>query len=348
MNEEKFLELTTKYLSKEASNEEIEKLQNLLKDEECNRLFNFISSKWNSRDMQNDLTEFNIGRGLGKLTSKIRRYEPTFEWEEKKKERSFIFQSTFLRIAASVAFLLMLATGSLYLIGVLNQKTVSISWNEKTTMMGEKSIVTLLDGTKITLNADSKLKYPAHFGEDSREVYLKGEAYFNIMDDPSKPFVVHTGNLSTTVLGTKFNVSAFPDEKNIAISLVEGSVKISKEVSGTVENIVILQPEQQLLYNKEKMISTVEQFDIQETVGWKENVLIFRKEPFKNVLIKLERVYGIKFELTDKSFGNRKIMANFQNESVWTISETLKKLTGLQYKTIKENNETKRIVFFKK
>jgi ferric-dicitrate binding protein FerR (iron transport regulator) len=350
MSEERFLELATKYLSKEASNEEKTSFYNYLEKDEYYNLFTHLKDEWEKAGMLQVESEFNIESGIEKLTQKIKKVEPSFSFDHKKNrtQRRLLFNPTFLKYAASIAFLLVLVTGTLYVSGIFKQKPVVITWNEKQTVMGEKWIVTLLDGSRVTLNADSKLKYPTHFGEKLREVYLEGEAFFEVQHDSSRPFIVHSGNLSTTVLGTKFNVSAFPAEKNIAVSLVEGKVRVAKEEPGAVEGIVILQPKQQLIYDKEKEISTFDQFDEQKAIGWKDNVLVFQKEPFNNVLVKLERAYGIKFELTDQSFSNRKITANFQNESLWTISETLKKLTGLQYKTIKENNETKRIVFFKK
>jgi len=349
MSEERFLELAAKYLSNEASNEERASFYNYLEKDEYYNLFAHLKNEWEKAGVIKPETEFNIENGLEKLAQKIKNVEPSFSFYHKKQTQSrFLFNPTLLKYAASIAFLFILVTGTLYFSGIFKQKPVINSWSEKQTVMGEKYFATLSDGTTITLNAVSKLKYPVHFTNGTRDIYLDGEAYFDVHHDSTKPFIVHSGNISTTVLGTKFNISAFPNENNIAVSLVEGSVKVAKEESGVVENIVMLQPDQQLVYNKEKEISTVEQFDLQEATGWKENKLIFRKEPFAKVLVKLERTYGVKFELQDKSFSNQKITANFQNESLWTVSESLKKLTGLRYRTVKENNVTKKIIFFKK
>ncbi|MCL4547737.1 MAG: FecR domain-containing protein [Bacteroidetes bacterium] len=260
-----------------------------------------------------------------------------------------IVRSPYLvRIAASIIFLIMLAFGALYIGGVFDQKPITLALTQKTTVLGEKLVLTLSDGSKITLNAESKLKYPAHFDENQREVYLEGEAYFEVHHDQSKPFIVHTGNISTTVLGTKFNVNAFPNEKEISVSLVEGSVKVSKVDHGTVEGLVMLQPDQQLVFDKAEQISTVKQFDVQEAVGWKDNILKFDNQPLPKVFVQLERRFGIKFELVTESFNAKKITANFHDESIWTISEVIRKLTGLHYMTIREKNELKKIVFYKK
>jgi Fe2+-dicitrate sensor, membrane component len=223
-----------------------------------------------------------------------------------------------------------------------------MTWNEKKTVMGEKIIVTLLDGTSITLNADSKLKYPVRFGEESREVALQGEAYFEITHDADKPFIVHTGDVSTIDLGTKFNVKAFPNDKNITVSLEDGKVKVSARDRRAEKKEIILAPTQQFVYNKEDETSTIESFDFQKTSGWKDNILVFDNEPLSNVLIPLERYFGVKFEIADQSLASRLVKANFRNESFWTVVKVIEKATGLTYKTTKENNELKKIVFYEK
>jgi len=250
--------------------------------------------------------------------------------------------------AAAVILILIGGYAAYRQFGLVEKQVKSVTaWNIKATLPGEKSIITLRDNSKITLNAGSTLRYPVNFDGSKREVFLEGEAFFEIQRDTSKPFIVHSGKLSVSVLGTVFNVNAFPGEKNIIISLISGSVKVSKAELNKNEEIVVLKPNQQVSFDKNKEISSFDGFDVQETTGWKDNVLIFKKELFSNVLTKLERTFGIKFELSDKSFGSKKITANFKNETFWTISETLKRLTGLQYKTVKENNEIKRIVFYK-
>ena len=349
MKKEEFLVLVTRYLSREASADEIEQLNSLRKQKKYSMVFDTIREKWEKAGQAEPLSEYSIERGRKALAAKIRKSNPSFQWEKELKQyKVFYYQPAFLRVAASFAFLIILITGGFFVASVLKQRPVSIAWNEKKTAMGEKSIITLLDGTRITLNADSKLKYPVRYGEDTREVSLEGEAYFEVNQDASKPFVVHAGNVSTTDLGTKFDVSAFPHEETISISLEEGKVEVSAAISGAKKDDVILTPAQQWVFNKEKETSTIESFDSQKAVGWKDNILVFDNEPFSKILVPLERYFGVKFEIADQSLANRTIKANFKNESFWTVSEVLKKATGLRYKTLKENNELKKIVFYEK
>jgi ferric-dicitrate binding protein FerR (iron transport regulator) len=312
-------------------------------------LFNSINEKWGKAGYAESLSRYNTDRGIKLLTAKILKHDPSFLWEKEIKQINVFFHHSFyVRAAASLAFLMILVTGVFFVFNVMKQRSVSIAWNEKKTVMGEKSIITLLDGTRITLNADSKLKYPVRFGEDAREVSLEGEAYFEVNQDASKPFVVRTGNVSTTDLGTKFDVSAFPNEETITISLEEGKVEVSTNISGTKKEDIFLTPTHQLIYNKEKETSKVESFDSQKATGWKDNILVFDDEPFSKVLVPLERYFGVKFEIADQSLANRSIKANFKNESFWTVVKVIEKATGLTYKTSKENNELKKIIFYEK
>ncbi|NJD23227.1 MAG: DUF4974 domain-containing protein [Melioribacter sp.] len=333
MNNHDFLKLVDKYLRGECLPDEELLLEKYLES------FQNENTNWNENELDNkQLTEEKI---YSEVMQKIRN-------KEKNVIQRIFYSPNLIKIAASIILFISLATGGLYFSGIFKDRPAVIAWNETETLMGEKNIITLADNSVITLNADSKLKYPRSFLNGKREIYLEGEAYFEIQHDTSKPFIVHTGDLSTTVLGTKFNVSAFAADKDISVSLVEGSVKVSKIEAGVEENIVLLQPAQQLLFDKEKKLGKIELFDDQETVGWKDDILKFDNQPLVKIFVVLERRFGIKFEVTDKSYYNRKITANFQKETLWTVTEVIRKLTGLQYKTIKENNETKRIVFYKK
>jgi ferric-dicitrate binding protein FerR (iron transport regulator) len=177
---------------------------------------------------------------------------------------------------------------------------------------------------------------------------LDGEAYFEVQRDSSRPFIVHTGKLSTIVLGTKFNVNASHNEKTIEVSLVEGKVKVTSGEQSNKKDMVILKPDQQLIFDKTTAIGIVNQFDQLKVTGWKDNILKFDDEPLAIVFKELEKMYGIKFEIAKQSYSNIKITANFKNESYLTIVEAIKKLTRLEYKIIKETNEPPKIVFDKK
>ncbi|MHB1686198.1 MAG: FecR family protein [Ignavibacteriaceae bacterium] len=348
MNEERFIELVTKYLSNEASVEERNELNTLLEEEKYFKKFELIQSKWNEIENPIEYAQFDVKRGLAKLNAKIQKYETNHIRKRKERTlREFVHTNTLLKIAASIAILILLATGTLYISGVFKQSPIALTWNEKVTDLGHKSIITLNDGTKITLNADSKLKFPTKFESKKREVYLEGEAYFEVAHDSIKPFIVHSGKFSTTVLGTKFDVKAFPNENDFTVSLVKGKVRVSKTDSRLSNNEIILTPDQQFIYDKTTGTEKIDHFDYLQTVGWKDNILIFDNIPLEKALVQLDRYFGVKFELADNSYGSLKIKGNFKNESFWTIVKVIKYATGLAYKTISKGNKIQEINFYK-
>ena len=235
MNVKEISILIEKYKKGECSAREKELLENYLES------FQNSTSEWNENEMGNQR----------RIEEKI--YSGIMKNIENDKDRYFTraFQSPLLlKMAASIIFFIVLATGVLYISGVFNQKKGAVVWYEKITSPGEKSTITLSDGTRFTLNAGSKLRYPKQFNGKTRDIYLKGEAYFEVRHNSKQPFVVHTGNLTTTDLGTKFDVSAYPDNKTISVSLLEGKVKVSMSEKGRIDKVTVLKPKEQLLYDK--------------------------------------------------------------------------------------------------
>lgn len=200
----------------------------------------------------------------------------------------------------------------------------------------------------MTLNADSKLRYPDRFDNARREVYLEGEGYFVVQHMMNQPFILYTGNLSTTVLGTKFNVSAYPENKAIAVSLLEGKVQVTRSEQGANESIVVLKPQEQLMYDKELDVGSRSLFDSLEVVGWKDNIYKFENAPLDKVLSQLERAFGIKFNITDQTVLAQKITIKFENNSPQTVIDVIKHLTGLEYKIIMSNGKIREVVYFRK
>ena len=332
MNIRNFSKLIEKYKRGECSPQEKKLLDNYLE------AFQDKHAEWNENEMGNQkIIEEKIYSGIMKSINEEKYHYFT---------RTF-FSPSLLKRAASIIFIFILVSGILYLSGIFEQKTSSIVWQERVTTSGEKSTITLSDGSKVTLNADSKLKYPEQFDGTTREVYLEGEGYFVVKHNINQPFVLNTGNLTTTDLGTKFDVSAYPDNKTISVSLLEGKVKVSRNENGKIGRIAILKPKEQLLYDKANNVSSFGVFDSLEVVGWKDSVYKFVNEPLSKVLPRLERAFGVKFRLTDKSVLAQKITIKFERNSLQTVIDVIKSLTGLDYKILKGNNNIEEIQFFR-
>lgn len=192
---------------------------------------------------------------------------------------------------------------------------------------GEYSLV-LSDGSKVWLNAASRLKFPVKFTGDSREVEVSGEAYFEIAKNRSKPFRVRFNNSTVEVLGTHFNVSAYENDQLQAVTLLEGSVKVLNPLSE-----VMIKPGEQARLSTSSTIS-VKQVDAEEAVAWKNGYFSFADEDIKSIMKKLARWYGFSAEyhgnVDNEHFGG--MISRFKN-----ISEVLSMFerTGtIQFKLI--------------
>lgn len=196
------------------------------------------------------------------------------------------------------------------------------AWVTKQNPAGLKSQLQLPDGSMVWLNAESILKYPTAFDSISRHVELIGEAFFDVAEDMQRPFTVHSGNLSTTALGTSFNVSSYPKAEAIEISLVTGKVVISKTKTDTLEKIV-LDPGEQIIYMEHSQGFIKTKFDYDTSLGWKEGLLVFKESDILQIKRKLERWYGVNIELKGIPKQGWKITGTFKNQSLERVLERL-------------------------
>ena len=348
MEKEKFIELAILVLSNEATLQEKGMFEKFLEDDKYRALFLWTSKEWKQAEVEDDNIDFSLSEGLEKIEKDIRKYDASFSWNEKK-SRNLSHRLSTLQIAASIILFIIVSVTSLYTVGFFQKQTNVITMTEKVTKFGQKSILTLFDGTKITLNANSKLKYPNHFGETSREVYLDGEAYFEVVHNTKKPFIVHSGEVSTVVLGTKFNVQAFPNERNIKVSLVTGKVKILNKVKNEANSKFLLKPHEQFVYNKFTGERFINRFEILSEIGWKDNTFIFKNKPLQKVFKNLKRAFGVEFYVASKTKStnrNIKLTADFKNASFWTVVETIKSVTKLDYNIKFKEKEVIGIEFY--
>lgn len=158
--------------------------------------------------------------------------------------------------------------------------------------------LTLADGSTIWINAGSKVSYPKQFDGKTREVYLSGEAYFDIKQDPSKPFIIHTGKVLTTVLGTAFNIKEDPGSDRITVTVTQGKVSVAngKELLG------IVTPNQQISFNTRNNTYALANVNAQKAIEWQKKDLYFDDISFADAVAILEQRFKVKI-----SFENKKI-----------------------------------------
>lgn len=180
----------------------------------------------------------------------------------------------------------------------------SLTFNTLTTPKGGQFQLTLADGTKVWMNAASSLRYPTNFTGDERIVELKGEAYFEVAKNPSKPFRVLLPGMNVEVLGTHFNIMAYENESTIKTTLLEGAVKVN---SGAYQASLL--PGQQAELGSGKGFAVMNEVDLEQVVAWKNGYFQFNRDGLDVVMRQIERWYdvsvGFEGSIPDRQFGGK-------------------------------------------
>jgi ferric-dicitrate binding protein FerR (iron transport regulator) len=270
-----------------------------------------------------------------------------------------------IRYAAAVAAVFILVFGIKSWLGqntlTHNPKNIAetaLADNELafTTTKGEKKTFLLPDGTKISLGDNSTLRTEEGFGKANRGVYLSGEALFDVTHNKELPFVVHSNNYDVKVLGTVFNVKAYPEDKVSETSLIRGKVEISLKnnskkitlkpnqkavISNKGENLALENKKQVVDQAEEKIIILPLSYNSTDSVmietAWTQNRLEIVNESFDEIKSKLERWYNVKIIFADEEVGRYAFTATFTRE---TIDQVLKALQYSYHFTYKTEGET--------
>ena len=164
----------------------------------------------------------------------------------------------------------------------------------------QKKAITLADGSRIWVNAGSELRYPKTFSGKKREVYLSGEAYFDIHHDVTKPFIIHTGNLSTTVLGTAFNIKEDKNKHTIQVTVTRGKVS----VADGQRLLGVLIPNQQIRFNTLKAEAFQSRVNANEVISWQQSDLHFEDVSFGQAIAQLEQHFNVKITISNPKLKN--------------------------------------------
>ncbi|MBW8332160.1 MAG: FecR domain-containing protein [Prolixibacteraceae bacterium] len=199
--------------------------------------------------------------------------------------------------------------------------------NQLITPYGTTSEIILPDGTKVYLNAGSRLAYPDLFTGDTREVILLGEAYFEVRHDTKHPFVVLANDLRIKDLGTRFNVSAYPADGRIETTLTEGKVTIRQNNSGLFSRDTELIPGQLASYSRQTREMTVKSVNVEDYILWTQGMMKFETVDLNRIIKKLERFYNIRFQFDDSRLETLKISGKLElnedrNEVLERIART--------------------------
>lgn len=178
---------------------------------------------------------------------------------------------------------------------VLRKKNIvnDVLLNKLIVPKGKRSSLVLSDGSKIWINSGSTLEFPSKFEKNKREIDVNGEIYIEVVKDRNKPFIVNTSKFKIEVLGTKFNVSAYNEDKKHEVALVDGSVKIITDQGNSVE----IKPNELLTISRNSLMR--EYVDIYNYISWKDGIFKFTSEPLENIMLRLSRYYDISIDCTN-------------------------------------------------
>ena len=352
--ETEILELVVKVLNGEACLEEKQRLISWLgKDQENMKAFRQAESIWNAMEIMASGKEFNTVAAFDRFKEMAQKRTPvrkriplrrTAEW--------------FIRIAA---ILIIVAGLSYLMLSDRHGKNASAFVCEVVAPRGSKAQVVLPDGTRVWLNAESKLNYNNDFNRNSRDVYLEGEGYFEVTKNHLKPFVVNTADIKIRALGTTFNVKSYPGEKTVETTLIEGKVVLEKLTSGNKrENLLTLKPNQRVIYYKDSELNAENLIDINRNAGksvtpikspksqiilndkvnpehdiaWKNNRLYFEDVSFQDLAVKLERRFGVTIHFMNEEIKQYPFSGRFDDIIIEQVLEALQFASPFYYKII--------------
>lgn len=330
--------------------------------------------EWLSADQKNRLLYFNLKRywqenAVKELDEKImlnalERLKIRYSVTDKKKRvlfhRPYILPA-FTKIAVTICILLLVGSLSFIRIQHISYNKFKNKINQITVPLGSRSNLILPDGSNVWLNSGSTLTYNSDFGLNERVVSLSGEGYFEIKHDPhNSHFLVQTGEIDIKVLGTRFNVKAYPDEKIIETTIESGEVEISKKKALNMKKpVIILHQNQKLTYTKNdeniRIASIIEEdkektSDIQNETSilntfkitshvnpevytsWKSGKLIFNGESLESLAPKLERFYNIKIVFEDESMKDIKYTGTLQEITIEEVLRAMEKTSDISFK----------------
>ena len=285
------------------------------------------SINWNTDEQEEELKE----KIFNSLDKEIRDESATIPFRKSKRVGSW-------RIAAAAAAVLIVGIGILK--WTRNNKeepplAKSNTYNTENTVLDKTTDytrhLTLPDGSTVILNANSKLDLSGNFSGNTREVILVGEAYFDIKHDEKKPFIIHTGEIKTIVLGTAFNINAYPDAKKITISVTRGKVR----VENNKKILAVLTPDQQVTCNVSA--ADAEQQPVNATAvvtDWTKQDMVFEDVSFEKIVQLLNRRYGVDISFNNPALRNCTIKAFFNGtESLEKVLDVLCIISNATYVT---------------
>lgn len=270
--------------------------------------------------------------------------------------RSTIFQSrrygSHSIVQMALAAALVLGAVGLFISkpAMFHRQTVQVAttaWRAVGTRRGQRATIGLSDGTQVILGADSKLRYAAVFQRNVREVYLEGEAYFEVVHAPDRPFIVHTSRSVVKVLGTKFGVQSYAADSTVQVAVAEGRVAFratspsavapsSKAISastGTTVRTVLTRGDVGRLTTGGQL-TVARGVNVADYLAWTHGQLVFKDTPFGDAAVQLARTYNVDIHIADPVLAKRRLTATIKEQPVSDLIASLALALDMRYERV--------------
>lgn len=344
--------LFARYFSGECSKKENEKIEQWIKSNpENSKTMTELERIWKVAGQDADEFDalFNPEEGWGDIETEI-----ALDGDKGGRQRAVIRNlsknyssitktnfSQFLRVAAIIlvaSLLGILAYQNLY----QEPEIVKPVLREIAVEKGQRGNITLSDGTKVTLNADSKITLPNVFKSDKREITLEGQAFFDVTSNPERPFIINTGDAIVKVLGTSLDVESYPDDESVRVVVKEGRVSLNSKNRPVNKNTILSAGEMGRLLLADQRINKqkVEDFDL--FLGWKSGFLKFKDTPMREVAEDLERKYDMAVKFKDDQLKELRLTAELKSHTLKHNMDVISTSLGVNHRI---NREKKMIVF---
>jgi transmembrane sensor len=356
MDNEFFLLLAARNLSGEASDHDVKELEKLfVEDDSYRKKYELLKLYWGNKNS----VPVDVDKALQKIILQIQ--------NEKNGEISSIAipgkRSGVIRLLrrfSKVAAILLVCVAGAYFIyrqvrpeSMAKLVSAEIPLEIRQTAKGGKSTITLSDGTKVFMNADSRLKFPRSFSGSTREVYLSGEAFFNVAHNANSPFIIHADKINIKVLGTAFNVKSYPDDSTSETTLINGMIEVTLEERP--DDRIILKPKEKLIVSNSLTEKT--SFEIKKAspeqsaklsisslhyisksdsevveTSWLDNKLVFQNESFINLAAEIGRKYNVNIQFKSDYVKGYRFTGIFEKETIVEALGALQLTEKFNYK----------------
>ena len=355
MVQSRFVELLTKELTEGLTSAEKQELDLLLQQNpDYKQQSATIKQYWSSNQTTYKASTSNFKKVMDKI--RIAEHSPNVQSNDKEPVRLW-------PVLKYLAAVLVLGT-ALYLgyLSANNAKKTALAsnWQHKITAPKMKERLVLPDGTIVTLNSGTSFRYPLTFGGKNREVYLNGEAFFDVYKDREHPFIIHTNKMNVRVLGTAFNIKSYDNESRSETSLIHGSIEVT--LNDRKSDRIILKPHDKLIVENnlpaqkvthiprpngnDKLNAPVKHIQYSVTnitynpkidsaaveTLWLKNKLVFNNEDFETIAAEMERWYGIQIVFRHDELKKLRFTATFEHETPTNALESFRFTEGFHFK----------------